>query len=218
MRVIGVTGFIGSGKTYLCKRFQEKYGIPVFYFDLQARIIMETDEFVMSELRRFYGEDIFSDSLEGGRLKLNTKKLANIIFTDEVERLRVELLIRGPLMSKFYHFAYLSANAGHLFILAESATLVKTKMYKLMDEIILVDADKEKSLEKLGTERNISRGEATRRMVLQHTTEDVASMLILEGICFNIFNNDYTNETVDDFLLNWYNAEQMICEMEQNTK
>ena len=42
---IGLTGGIGSGKTFVCSIFQ-KLGIPVFNTDIQAKKCMTKDEFL----------------------------------------------------------------------------------------------------------------------------------------------------------------------------
>ncbi|MFH1004643.1 MAG: dephospho-CoA kinase [Bacteroidota bacterium] len=39
MKVVGITGGIGSGKTTVCKIF-ESFGIPVFYADVEAKKIL----------------------------------------------------------------------------------------------------------------------------------------------------------------------------------
>ncbi|MBQ4032680.1 MAG: dephospho-CoA kinase, partial [Paludibacteraceae bacterium] len=40
--IIGVTGGIGSGKTYICKLL-EIAAIPVFYSDVEAKRLMNSD-------------------------------------------------------------------------------------------------------------------------------------------------------------------------------
>ena len=42
MKVIGITGGIGSGKTTACKIFQE-LGVPVYYADARAKELMNTN-------------------------------------------------------------------------------------------------------------------------------------------------------------------------------
>ena len=43
MKKIGITGGIGSGKTYVSEVFQS-LGIPIFYADLQAKKLMISSE------------------------------------------------------------------------------------------------------------------------------------------------------------------------------
>ncbi len=55
---VAVTGGIGSGKSYLCKRI-EAAGHPVFYCDDEAKRIIRTDPEVRGELRRLAGEGVY---------------------------------------------------------------------------------------------------------------------------------------------------------------
>lgn len=55
---VAVTGGIGSGKSYLCKRI-EAAGHPVFYCDDEAKRIIRTDPEVQGELRRLVGEGVY---------------------------------------------------------------------------------------------------------------------------------------------------------------
>ncbi len=55
---VAVTGGIGSGKSYLCKRI-EAAGHPVFYCDDEAKRIIRTDPEVQAELRRLVGEEVY---------------------------------------------------------------------------------------------------------------------------------------------------------------
>lgn len=55
---VAVTGGIGSGKSYLCKRI-EAAGHPVFYCDDEAKRIIRTDPEVQADLRRLVGEEVY---------------------------------------------------------------------------------------------------------------------------------------------------------------
>lgn len=56
---VGVTGGIGSGKSYVCRQI-EAAGHAVFYCDDEAKRIIRADRQVMSELRRLVGENVYT--------------------------------------------------------------------------------------------------------------------------------------------------------------
>ena len=58
MFIVGLTGGIGSGKTLICNIF-EVFGIPVFYADLEARVLMDEDPDIRKNLILHYGKDIY---------------------------------------------------------------------------------------------------------------------------------------------------------------
>jgi dephospho-CoA kinase len=59
MLKIGITGGIGSGKTTVCRVF-ELLGIPIFYADTVAKLIMNTDPVLKEEILKAFGEKSYS--------------------------------------------------------------------------------------------------------------------------------------------------------------
>ena len=57
---VGITGGMGSGKTTISKVF-ETFGVPVFYADIEAKKLLETDEVKNFYLSHF-GDHVFSDN------------------------------------------------------------------------------------------------------------------------------------------------------------
>lgn len=55
---IGLTGGIGSGKSYLCSRLEEK-GFRIFYCDDEAKRIIRTDLAVRRELQALVGSHLY---------------------------------------------------------------------------------------------------------------------------------------------------------------
>lgn len=211
MKVIGIVGGMGSGKSYLCKKSQDKLGIPVFYFDIEAKKVLCRDEFIIKEMKKMFGENIY---FKNGNI--DSKKLADIIFTNDKDRLEVETLIRGILLDKFYKFIYLTKK--HLkppYIMAESATMTQTGLYKIMDEVIFVDAAFDKRIEKLINERNVEKKDALRRINLQEGINAQKKAFHDKKIPFTIFNNDFTEKTVEKFVNEFHNNKMCYVETEK---
>ncbi|MBT4738645.1 MAG: dephospho-CoA kinase, partial [Flavobacteriales bacterium] len=61
MKKIGITGGIGSGKTYVASVFQS-LGIPIFNADIQAKKIMTSSRKLIKLLKEEFGNDIYKDS------------------------------------------------------------------------------------------------------------------------------------------------------------
>src|SRR5438445_6754814 len=104
MRVLGLTGGIGSGKSIVAEMFAE-LGATVIDADQIARDIVEPGQPALGEIVSSFGRDIL---LPDGRL--HRAKLAEIIFGDPAararlnaithprirERMEVEVAARGP--------------------------------------------------------------------------------------------------------------------------
>jgi len=72
---VGITGGIGSGKSTVAKVF-ETLGIPVFYADARAKILMNENEALRQKIQESFGKNIYVYG------KLDKKHLFTIIFND----------------------------------------------------------------------------------------------------------------------------------------
>ena len=79
MLKIGITGGIGSGKTYVSNLFNLHYKIPVYNSDLEAKRIMNTNQTIIHQLIDWYGNSVYFNN------ELNRKFLADIIFNNKEE-------------------------------------------------------------------------------------------------------------------------------------
>ena len=80
MKKIGLTGGIGSGKTYIANIFQS-IGVPVFYADLEAKKLINNSISIMNLIKKEFGDDIYIDN------ELDKHKLSEIVFSD-IEKIR----------------------------------------------------------------------------------------------------------------------------------
>ena len=72
---VGITGGMGSGKSTVAKVF-ETLGIPVFYADTRAKILMDENAELKEKIQENFGEDTYVYG------KLDRKHLSSIIFND----------------------------------------------------------------------------------------------------------------------------------------
>ena len=87
MITVGITGGIGSGKSTICKVFQ-LLGTPVFEAAVEAKKIMLRSSSVKTGLIDLFGTGIYTNNGT-----LDRKKLAGIIFNDDVQLDKVNKLV-----------------------------------------------------------------------------------------------------------------------------
>ncbi len=86
MKILGITGSIGSGKSYFCKKLSKIRGIKVISSDEMVHQLYEDERFAKVLAERF-GKEIISNS------QINRKKLGEIVFKDPQKKKELENLV-----------------------------------------------------------------------------------------------------------------------------
>ena len=130
MLKIGLTGGIGTGKTYLSAHFRDM-GIPVYYADEEAKKLYRQPEF-LSEMRKAFPDAQFW--LPDGSLNMN--ELAKS-FQDEAFLQRLSRFVHPFVMRDFEQWA---AQQNAPAVMMESAILFEYDLVSHFDKIIVADA------------------------------------------------------------------------------
>lgn len=162
MLKIGITGGIGSGKTTICKVF-ETLGVPVFYADTVAKQIMTIDPILISGIRDTFGEESY---LENGML--NNKHIANIVFNNETELIKLNALVHPAVFRAFDEWD--AKLPKHLpYSLKEAALLFESGSYEMCDKNILVTAPHALKIARVTQRDGVSEEQVLARMGKQFT-------------------------------------------------
>ncbi|NBR15901.1 MAG: dephospho-CoA kinase, partial [Crocinitomicaceae bacterium] len=120
MKRIGITGGIGSGKSYVANII-EKMGFPVYYSDNKSKELTNSHPIIRQGLIELVGENVYF----GG--DLDKKVLATAIFSNDEIRLKVNQLIHPIVRQDFEDWA--TAQKSEL-IFNEAAILFETGAFR----------------------------------------------------------------------------------------
>lgn len=161
MKKVGITGNIGSGKSYVCKMF-EKLGIPVFYSDDETKklyLIPSVKELIVN---RFGKEVYFEDGT------LNRKLLSYHLFKNEEAMKFIESVLYPALNQ---HFDEWCEQQTSPYVLYESAILFEKNYGKYFDKIIFVSAPEDTRLQRVMKRDDCTEENVRSRMRLQMSEE-----------------------------------------------
>ncbi len=114
---LGITGGIGSGKSTAC-RILEELGARVFYADVEARRLMESDGGTREEVTAAFGlRSYLSDG------SLDRKYLADLVFGDPEHLSRLNAIIH-PRVHRGFRFAHERAVECGIPVLVHEAALI----------------------------------------------------------------------------------------------
>ena len=122
MLKIGLTGGIGSGKSTVAKIF-ETLGIPVYYADIEARRLMNTDQLLRSQIIRHFGEEAYADN------ELNRAHISASVFNDS-DKLNLLNSLVHP--ATFAHAELWIGQQASPYIVKEAALLFESGSAKAL--------------------------------------------------------------------------------------
>ena len=130
-RQVGITGGIGSGKTFICKIF-EVLGINVYYADERARWLQNHDTALIQGIRDAFGDKAYENK------QLNRQFLASQVYADPA-RLAILNKLVHPRVAEDYQ-QWLAQHQREAYTLKEAALLFETGSYQHLDKVINVNA------------------------------------------------------------------------------
>ncbi len=156
MKIVGVTGGIGSGKTTFCKVW-EKLGAAVYFADDAAKKLMVHDESLIKKLKKTFGEDTYK--ADG---TLNKSHLIQEAF----EKGRVDTLNKlvHPAVAKdFKAFVQKAVSANKKIVVKEAALLLIGGRPEDLDIIVLIMSDKKSRIGRVVERDDVSEKEVENR-------------------------------------------------------
>jgi dephospho-CoA kinase len=178
MMKIGITGGIGSGKSTVCRVF-ENLGIPVFYADTVAKEIMVTDKELVAAVKDTFGAESYDAA---GRL--NNKHIAGIVFNNNIELNKLNELVH-PAVFRAFDLWLTRVPLTAPYILKEAALLFESGSYMLCDKSVLVIAPVETRLKRV-----MKRDGSTEEQVLARMNKQLSDVEKMKMADFLIRNDE----------------------------
>lgn len=156
---LGVTGGIGSGKSYVCRFLSEEFDIPVYNCDIHARIITLTDIDVIQSLSQLI-EGVYDSDGE-----LDKQRLASYLFASAEHAAQVNAIIH-PAVRRDLH-EWLQRFSDEPVVAIESAILYESGFQDEVDRVLFVDASQETRVRRVVARDGLSPDEVLHRMQSQ---------------------------------------------------
>ena len=158
-QTLGVTGGIGSGKSYVCSILAQ-HGAPIFYADDAAKQIMRTHSAVQAELRALLGSEVYD--AEGHLVK---SVVAAYLCQGEAHSQRVNAIVHPRVEEAWREFVAQHADAPIIYM--ECALLFEVGWQRLVDKSLLVTCPEEERIARIMERDHIDHTTALKWMALQ---------------------------------------------------
>jgi dephospho-CoA kinase len=160
VRIWGLTGNIGSGKTTVGRMLSAR-GIPVVDADQLAREVVEPGRPALREIASRFPDVLGPDG------SLDRKALAARVFADPAEREALNRIVHPRIAEEVAARMATLAAAGQAVAVYEAALIVENGLQQGLDGLIVVSAPPEVQIARLRLREGMSEGEARARIASQ---------------------------------------------------
>ena len=167
MRLIGLTGGIGTGKSTVARILRLR-GYEVYDCDLEAKRLMDESMEVRRSLRDRWGEEIYS--AEG---ELDRRKVAEYVFADRREKAWLDSLVHGLVRDDVKRWAATHTDYSHDTVFVESAILFTSGLADMCQEVWEVTAPPDTRVERVMKRSGLTREQALARIDAQREEQKI---------------------------------------------
>ena len=175
MLLIGLTGGIGSGKTFISKIINSYKRFKIFDSDFEAKKIIKNNLEVINSIKNSFGPLAYVKN------NLNKKYISEVVFSD-LKKLKLLNQIVHPKVFEALEI-YKTKNSDKIIII-ESALLFESGMYINNDINILVVSPLELRLDRITKRDNITREKA--KQIINSQWKDSKKISLADFIIENI--------------------------------
>lgn len=200
---IGITGGIGSGKSYVARLLSDYWHVPVYDCDTEAKRLTSESKQIRQQLTELVGKELWHD----GQMRKDI--LADYLFASSAHAAQVNAIIHPVVREDFLCWA------GALdcpVVAIESAILYESGFYTMVDHVILVEASQNVRLERAMARDGVSKSQVERRMARQQIS------LAADSATFIIRNDTAGDENLLEQLREVMTKQLMLKEEEPDMR
>ncbi len=159
MKIVGLTGGIGAGKSTVASFFKE-LGVPVYTADVEAKRLMHSSKKIRRALIKEFGEKAYQEN------KLNREFLASVVFKDQNKLEAINAIVHPSVSNSFKRWV---TKQRAQYVIQENAILFESNTADKYDYIIAVTAPLEERIRRV-----IKRDTTTRAHVLARIDNQIS--------------------------------------------
>lgn len=168
MKVIGITGGVGSGKSVVMDILQKEYGAQIILADLVAHDLMEPGQQNYIDIVEAFGEEILAKDKT-----IDRPALAKVVFGDKDKLIRLNAITHPNVKKEIFRRIDAIKEKGEAsFVAVEAALLIEEGYQKDFDAMWYVYVDEATRIDRLKEGRGYTE-EKCREIMAKQLPEEV---------------------------------------------
>ena len=151
MKIIGLTGGIGAGKTRILQYMKDIQGAYICCADEVGHLLQQPGKVCYKEIVDFFGAEILDSNQ-----KIDRGKLATAIFADITKRCVLDTIMHPRIKSEICAQIQVEQTKGTQYFVLEAALLIEDSYQEICDEIWYVYASQGHRRQRLKQTRGYS--------------------------------------------------------------
>lgn len=193
MKIIGITGGVGTGKSQVLDYLEKNYGAVVCQADEVSKRLQRKGTKCFSEIVCHFGPEILDR--EG---RLDRSKLAGIVFSDREQLQALNEIVHPAVKEKIQDRIRLEKKRGTPVFVLEAALFIEENYGAICDEVWYIYTDEETRKKRLMASRGYSKERTEEIMASQRTSAEFFSYC--DRAVDNCHSFQETCEEIDDIM------------------
>ena len=164
MVTLGITGGLGSGKSFACQRLKEK-GAVIFDADNIAKDILQTVPEVQEKIAEVFGDTVIKNGV------VDNQKLADIAFSNEENQAALNNIVHPFVIEEFEKKREAMQNREGLLVI-DAPLIFESGLDNHLDYTVLIYTTYKLRIARAIRRGNLLRDQILRRMELQMPEEE----------------------------------------------
>lgn len=185
MKIIGITGGVGAGKSTVLDHLEKQYNACVLQADKIGHLVMEPGSICYGQVIALFGKQIIKNDKT-----IDRKMVSDVVFAHEEMRQKLDDIIHPAVKSYILDKIEEQKKAGCTLMIVEAALLLEDHYDAFCDKVWYIHTDQEIRIERLMSSRGYTR-EKAENIIARQATEG----FFREHADYIIQNNGDLDET-----------------------
>lgn len=185
MKIIGITGGVGAGKSTVLDHLEKQYNACVLQADKIGHLVMEPGGICYGQVIALFGKQIIKNDKT-----IDRKMVSDVVFAHEEMRQKLDDIIHPAVKSYILDKIEEQKKAGCTLMIVEAALLLEDHYDAFCDKVWYIHTDQEIRIERLMSSRGYTR-EKAENIIARQATEG----FFREHANYIIQNNGDLDET-----------------------
>ena len=185
MKIIGITGGVGAGKSTVLDHLEKQYNACVLQADKIGHLVMEPGGICYGQVIALFGKQIIKNDKT-----IDRKMVSDVAFGSEIMRQSLDAIIHPAVRQFILNQIEQQREAGCSLVVVEAALLLEEKYDAFCDQVWYVHTDQEIRIERLMKSRGY-----TREKALSIIKRQASEAFFRQNTDYMITNNGLPEET-----------------------